>query len=609
MPTSVHQILKIQAKHAPKAPAILGLDRPPLSFNHLHQYVLSTVTLLNSYGLGRNDRIAIVIPNGPELALAFLAISSCATSAPLNPSYQAPEFEYYLSDLGAKAVIVHPEIDSPVKDVATSLGIPILELSTEENSAAGLFSLRGDRHITKVESGLASTEDVALVLHTSGTTSKPKIVPLSHRNLAASAASIQNALQLTRHDRCLNVMPLFHIHGLMAAILASMVAGASVVCTPGFYAPHFFDWLQAFRPSWYTAVPSMHQAVLTRAPDHHEVLGQIQLRFVRSSSASLPPQVMQALESTFNAPVIEAYGMTEASHQMTSNPLPPGDRKPGSVGIAAGPEVSIMQENGDQMLQQGELGEIVIRGASVTDGYANNPEENDDAFTDGWFRTGDQGYFDEDGYLFITGRLKEIINRGGEKISPREVDEVLMDHPYVTQAVTFAMPDEILGEDVAAAVVLRNDGPSELELRRYASIRLAYFKVPRRIVILDEIPKGPTGKLQRIGLAEELGLMEAQQPEEMKHTEYVAPRTPIEAHLAETWMQILRLERVGIFDTFLELGGDSLLATQLISRLRDTLDLELSLIDFFEAPTIAEQAQVIETMLLQEIDNTDNDEG
>ena len=288
--------------------------------------------------------------------------------------------------------------------------------------------------------------------------------------------------------------------------MASVVAGAEVVCTSGFDAMRFFSWVRDFKPTWYTAVPTMHQAILGRALRNRDIVDKSQLRFIRSSSASLPPQVMKELESLFGAPVIESYGMTEAAHQMASNPLPPGIRKPGSVGIAAGPEIAVMDEKGN-LLDDGIVGEIVIRGPSVTVGYESNPTANAEAFTDGWFRTGDQGFLDEDKYLTITGRLKEIINRGGEKISPREVDEVLLDHPSVQQAVTFSVPHSKLGEEVAAAVVFHEGLEVKArDLRSFLSQRLADFKVPRKIVFLDEIPKGSTGKLQRIGLAEKLGL-------------------------------------------------------------------------------------------------------
>jgi acyl-CoA synthetase (AMP-forming)/AMP-acid ligase II len=301
-------------------------------------------------------------------------------------------------------------------------------------------------------------------------------------------------------------MPLFHIHGLMAAVSASLTAGGSVFCTPGFNALRFFSWVNEVKPTWYTAVPTMHQAILGRARANRDLMGKIQLRFLRSASATLLPQVMEELEHVFRAPVIEAYGMTEAAHQVASNPLPPGQRKPGSVGISAGPEVAIFDEYGTE-LPPLTRGEVAIRGLNLTRGYEKNPDANARAFCKGWFRTGDQGFLDEHGYLRLTGRLKELINRGGEKVSPLEVDEVLMDHPAVAQVVTFAMPHHKLGEEVAAAVVIR-DGQSlsDRELREFASGRLADFKVPRKIVFLSELPKGATGKVQRIGLAAKLGL-------------------------------------------------------------------------------------------------------
>jgi acyl-CoA synthetase (AMP-forming)/AMP-acid ligase II len=292
----------------------------------------------------------------------------------------------------------------------------------------------------------------------------------------------------------------------MAAVLATLAAGASVICTPGFNALRFFGWLDELRPTWYTAVPTMHQAILARAARNPEIVERARLRLIRSSSASLPPQVMADLERRFRCPVIESYGMTEAAHQMASNPLPPAARKPGTVGIAAGPEVAIMG-TGEQLLPAGAIGEVVIRGPGVTRGYQNNPTANAIAFTDGWFHTGDQGMLDAEGYLTITGRLKEIINRGGEKVAPLEVDNVLSAHPAIAQALTFAMPHARLGEEVAAAIVLKEgQSASESEIRAFAAERLADFKVPRKLVFLDEIPKGATGKLQRIGLAERLGV-------------------------------------------------------------------------------------------------------
>jgi acyl-CoA synthetase (AMP-forming)/AMP-acid ligase II len=488
--------------------AIGAPGRPGLTHGGLRELTRRTVAALNALGIGLGDRVALVLPNGPEMATAFVSLACGATTAPLNPAYRAEEFEFYLSDLKARALVVQEGQDSPARAVAAARGIPVIELVPDLNGPAGGFTLRPERPLsgTPARAGFASAEDVALVLHTSGTTARPKIVPLRHVNVTASAFHIGQTLALGREDVCLNIMPLFHIHGLIAAVLSSLAAGGAVVCSPGFNALKFFAWLEEVRPTWYTAVPTMHQAILARAERNTDILRAGRLRFIRSSSASLPPQIMEELERVFGVPVIESYGMTEASHQMASSPLPPKPRYAGSVGVAAGPEIAIMDEAGN-LLPAGSLGEVVIRGRNVMAGYENNPEANAKAFTQGWFHTGDQGVLDEAGYLRLTGRLKEIINRGGEKISPLEVDTVLMDHPAVQQVVTFAMPHPKLGEEIAAAVVLHEGlSATERELRDFAATRLADFKVPRKIVFLAEIPKGATGKLQRIGLAERLGL-------------------------------------------------------------------------------------------------------
>ena len=490
-----------------QAVAITGSGREPLTYSGLRRQVTNTVSVLNHLGIGRNDPVAIVLPNGPEMAVAFIAIASGATTAPLNPAYQEEELEFYLSDLEAKLLVIEKGIDLPARSVAQKLDIPIAELNPSKDAASISFDLEGDpvRKAPRA-GGLAEVDDIALVLHTSGTTSRPKMVPLSHHNICSSAQQIAQSLSLGCEDRCLNIMPLFHIHGLMAAVLSSLAAGSSVFCTPGFNALKFFSWMQEADPSWYTAVPTMHQAILGRASRNRAIIESVRLRFLRSSSASMPPPVMKELEEAFSSPLIEAYGMTEASHQMASNPLPPGERKPGSVGIPTGVRISIVDESG-QHLRPGATGEVVIQGSSVTAAYRNNPDANAQAFTEGWFRTGDQGVIDDDGYLRLTGRLKEIINRGGEKISPLEVDEVLIGHPDVAQAITFSVPHEKLGEEVAAALVLREGATTtQGEIREFAGRRLADFKVPRCVIFLDEIPKGPTGKLQRIGLAKKLGL-------------------------------------------------------------------------------------------------------
>jgi len=591
---SIYHLLKAQAERTPDAVAILGPGRTPLTYSHLLLQTEGTVKALNAMGVGRHDRVAMVLPNGPEMAVAFLAVASAATSAPLNPAYGAKEFDFYLGDLNAKALIIQSGIDSPAKGVARTRDIAIIELSPVVGAGAGSFTLMGDERSRVSKGGFAQPGDVALMLHTSGTTSRPKIVPLTQRNLCTSARNIRATFELVDSDCCLNVMPLFHIHGLVGAVLSTLAAGGSVVCTSGFDGSKFFHWMERFRPTWYTAVPTMHQAILNGASSHGNVIARFPLRFIRSCSAPLPPKTMAALEGLFNAPVLESYGMTEAAHQMTSNPLPPRERKPGSIGIPTGQEVAIMDETG-HLLHTGDTGEIVIRGANVTEGYENNPGANESAFVNGWFRTGDQGFFDKDGYLFLTGRIKEIINRGGENIAPREVDEAVMEHPAVEQAVTFAVPHATLGEDVATAVVLRaSASATEKEIRDWAFARLADYKVPSQVVIVEAVPKGPTGKLQRIGLADKL-VSRLRAP-------FAAPRNSAEEAVARIWAAVLDMEQVGIYDNFFALGGDSLLATQVVSRLQAAFGVELPLPTMFRGPTVADQALLIEELLMKEME-------
>ena len=504
----MHTLADLIRQHPQTAKAIGAPGRDWMTYGQLDTLAQTVRNFLRGAGVGAKDRVAIVLPNGPEMAAAFVTVAQAATTAPLNPAYKEEEFAFYLEDLKARAIILEAGYDGPARAAAKRFGLTVVELAA--TAPAGNFTLSTDVTGT-VEDTLPAAGDVALILHTSGTTSRPKIVPLLQSNIAASARHICASLALTPDDRCMNVMPLFHIHGLIAAVSATLASGGSVWCAPGFDALRFFGWMEEARPTWYTAVPTMHQAILARATRNADIIAKVPLRFLRSSSASLPGPVMETLAATFGAPVIEGYGMTEAAHQMASNPLPPRKQKPGSVGVEAGPLVRVAHEVENRLVDG--VGEIVISGPNVTPGYEGNPDANAKNFFEAeghrWFRTGDQGEFDAEGYLTLTGRLKEIINRGGEKVSPLEVDGVLSAHPAVAQVVTFALPHPKLGEEVAAAVVLKEGmEASEQDIREFAGQRLAAFKVPRKIVILAEIPKGATGKLQRIGLAEKLGLVE-----------------------------------------------------------------------------------------------------
>jgi acyl-CoA synthetase (AMP-forming)/AMP-acid ligase II len=587
------QLLEHQAKRIPDAPAILAPGRAPLTYGRLYQHIENMGRDLRTMGIGPHERIAIVLPNGPEMAVAILSVAASATCVPMNPAYRTEELDRFFADLRPRALIAQAGIDTPARRAALSRGVRVIELSTALDAEAGLFTLQGDL------GGLPSHEsvspsDIALLMPTSGTTSRSKIVPQTHAKVCASAYATGAALALRETDRCLNILPLFHGHGLIATVMASLAAGASVVCTPTFDVNSFSAWLTAFQATWYSAVPAMHQAILGQARHNRDRLSESRLRFVRSSSAPLPPRIFAELEQSFGTCVIEWYGMTEvAASPITCNPLPPRPRKPGSVGVPVALDVAIMDEGGD-LLPGGQTGHVVVRGASVMGGYDGDPMATDAAFAGDWFKTGDLGFFDDDGYLFLAGRLREMINRGGEKVAPREVDEVLLEHPAVAEAVTFAVPHVTLGEDVASAIVLRPDVvATPKEIRQFAIGRIADFKVPRQVLIVSKIPKGPTGKVQRIGLAPKLGLAAST----ALPRAFVAPRTPLEKLLAKRWAEILQLEQIGIHDDFFASGGDSLLATHVLGHIYNLTKIELEVSRFFEAPTVAEVAHHLEQVI------------
>jgi acyl-CoA synthetase (AMP-forming)/AMP-acid ligase II len=502
--------------------ALVAPEQSPLTYKQLRENVLELVSQLYGFGLEEGDRIAIAMVNGIPMVLTFLAAALCSTAAPLNPKYKQEEFAFYYEDTQAKALITLP--GTPAAAIA-ALAPNMLLIEAQVNADSTLsFELTTtptpdspvrahssaplptpDSPVRAHSSApLPTPDNIAMILHTSGTTSRPKRVPIRHRHLIASAHNIINAYTLSANDTTLCLMPLFHIHGLVGCMLSTLTSGGTLVCPRGFNALEFWKLVDTFKPTWYSAAPTMHQAILARATRNTEIVKANPFRFIRSSSAPLPLVVIEQMESTLNAPIVESYSMTEAAHLMATNPLPPKVRKPGTVGYGVGVEVGIMDEEGN-LLPQGSLGEVVVKGANVIDGYENNPEANAKAFVNGWFRTGDRGKLDEDGYLQLTGRLKELINRGGEKISPLEVDDVLLRHPAVAEALAFAVPHKSLGEDIHAAVVLKAEA-SEQELKKHCSTMLADFKIPDRIYILDELPRGATGKLQRLNMAKLLNL-------------------------------------------------------------------------------------------------------
>jgi len=491
-------LLDVLQHGAPNDTAIAVPAGVHLTYGELREQVATAADRLAQLGVGREDRVALVLPNSAEAIVLFLAAAAVGTAAPLNAAYKEEEFRFYLEDTAARVLVVPPGQGEAARR-AMPTGVGLVEAHFDGGGQLVMESVaHGDRSRTATS---PDDDDVALVLHTSGTTSRPKLVPLRHRNLFASADNIASTYGLTPSDVALCVMPLFHIHGLMASTVATFRSGGTVVAPPKFDPMTFWPILNEHRATWYSAVPTMHQMLLMRNRGERPA-GAEKLRFIRSSSSALSPETMAQLESRFGAPVLEAYGMTEASHQMASNPMPPAPRRPGTVGTGTGVRLGIMADGG-AVLPAGSKssGEVVIRGPNVIDGYSNNPEANATSFVDGWFRTGDQGTIDGDGYLSLIGRLKEMITRGGEKISPREIDDVLKQHPAVAEAVAFGSPHPAWGEEVVAAVVLK-EPVAEKELIAFARERLADYKVPKKLYIVDKIPTTATGKIQRRSVAE-----------------------------------------------------------------------------------------------------------
>ncbi|MBZ5566328.1 MAG: acyl--CoA ligase [Acidobacteriia bacterium] len=467
-----------------------------VTYGSLREQVLTMADTLAAAGIRRGGRVAIALSNGLPAIVSFLAASVAGTAAPMNPTYKYQEFAFYLEDTSARVLICSPK-DGEAGPAAADLGIPILPVVLDEKGTVHLQGIS-----PKPWTVAPTADDIALVLHTSGSTGRPKRVPLQHRNLAQSTKSIVQTYALTPDDVSLCFMPLFHVHGIVASTLATLLSGGTVVAPTGVNPLMFWRLVRQYRVTWYTAVPTIHHVVAGRARSNERPSDGGSLRFVRSASAPLAPEMMRKMEEVFGVPVLEAYGMTEAAHQMASNPLPPAPRKAGSVGLPTGLQISIMDALGNHR-PQGERAEVVIKGPNVFSGYENNPAENKLAFSNGWFRTGDEGWLDPDGYLHISGRIKELINRAGEKVAPRHVDEVLAEHPAVAEAVAFGMPHPSLGEEVAAAVVLRQ-GYTEADLLKFCRERLAHFECPKKIFIVESIPRTATGKIQRRIVAQTL---------------------------------------------------------------------------------------------------------
>ncbi|GGI29716.1 non-ribosomal peptide synthetase [Bradyrhizobium guangdongense] len=578
-------LLAFHARTIPAAPALLAPGRPPLSYGALGARLEHLVGTLRGLGIAPSHRIAVALPRGADSALALIAVATACACVPVNPDLTMDELQRYFSEMKPAALVTRADTNSPSRDIARTLDIPLIDFVPGPETDLGECGFFGPTIGPASTGGAASAEDDAFILLTSGTAARPKMVPLTHRNVCLSAQNAGRVLSLTPHDRLLNVLPLFHAHGLISGLLTALAAGSSVIVTGGFDAPSFFGWMRDLQPTWYTAVPTIHRALLTAAEASPERVRSSSLRVIRSASSSLAPAILNGLEAAFGVPVLETYGMTEAASQIAANPFEL--RKVGSVGRAAGPEIAIMDETG-RTLAPGERGEIVLRGPNMSRGYHNDEAATQAAFRDGWFRTGDLGYLDADGYLFIVGRIKDIINRGGQKVSPLEVEEVLLAHPAVLEAGVFPIPHAKLGENVAALVVLRPDSEvSSDRLRQFARKRLAAYKVPSLIRSVAALPKGASGKVKRNALAELISVAHDDDDTQL-------PRNALETQLAEIWASLLELPQVGVDQDVFALGADSLAVTQMRSRLRERFNVDFSFEDIFDCATVGGLAARIE---------------
>jgi acyl-CoA synthetase (AMP-forming)/AMP-acid ligase II/thioesterase domain-containing protein len=583
------------AIETPAASALAAPDRPLLAYSALWQHVRLTSAALHDAGVRPGGVVALAFRNGPEFLTAVLAITLRSACAPIELDLTLDECRSKLERIKASTLLVEDGVPSPAAGVARDLGMRVVHVSCSPHAPAGIFS------VANVEAPSAADyqgrqTDAALILMTSATTDLPKMVPRSRIALRTAALYNVEAFQLTAADRYLCCMPLIHSHGIGEA-MAQLAAGGALFCMPAFDAERFCSWLDRFGPTWFSASPTMHRIILTLARETPEVFKRVPLRLVRSSAAAPDPDVITELETRLGVPILNGYGMTEVASATRNTPC---SRKHGSVGRSCGVDVAIMDDSGNLLPSEME-GEVAFRGPTVMSGYLDNPEANQAAFRDGWFRTGDLGKLDSEGFLFLLGRRKETINRGGKKISPLEVDLALAKHPDVSEVATFAIEHRTLGEDVAAAVVLRLGAEvSELDLRQFAARQLSAYKIPRRIVFVEAIPRTRVGKPRRAALTEHFRDLAA--PLSMRRTIAQVQRalTEIETQLVEIWRRILALEQIGVDDNFFDLGGDSLSAALMLSQVEKVhaaADCPLDASDFYDQPTVAVLAAIIEASM------------
>jgi oxalate---CoA ligase len=607
---TIFDLLASQAERRPDAVAIEISGATSLTYGELFLRTKELIQALNSCGVARGSRGAIVLPNGAELAASMLAVSSIATSVPLNPAYRRDEFRAYFDEIRVSHLLTLRNFPSEARTVANERKLPVIELS---NDGSMTIATDGGQARTDLqhmaaqrETELARPEDIALILLTSGSTGRSKKVPLTHRNICVSVADICRTLALTPADRCLCMWEQFHIGGLVDLLLVPLASGGAVICAGGFNAALFYDLLGKKRPTWFQGVPTTLHDLSVHARKNDVDPRAAPFRFIRSVASSLSPQLMQEIEDLFGVPVIQTFGMTEAGPLITSNSLPPGKRRPGSVGVSCGPRIRIVSPDGNG-LPSGSIGEIVIQGENVISGYEDAPDANAKSFHNGWFHSGDTGYIDDDGFVFLTGRLKEMINRGGEKITPQEIDDVLLTHPEIAQAASFSIKHRTLGEDVAAAVVLRSPkSVSESDIRGFVMRHLADFKVPKMVIFLDQMPRDPIGKISRMSLAVLAEAQRGADPARDSDDELEEPvakilpgtrpalpagaATDTRRRLLPIWREVLETPDLGLDDDFFLAGGESLAAVTLFTQMEQALGPMPPMSSLLEFPTVRRMA-------------------
>jgi acyl-CoA synthetase (AMP-forming)/AMP-acid ligase II/acyl carrier protein len=568
----------MQAGVCGQAPALVVAGRQSMTYTVLRSVVERTVTTLASAGLGRGSRVGVSLPNGPETAVLILSALTGAIWVPLNPELGATEYRFLLGRLRVDALITPEGAETPAVAIARSLGLALLRVAPRVDDLAGAFDLRVETARPAIPQTTPLPEDIGVVFHTSGTTSLPKVVPLLQSQVMARSYR----QPIDRADRCLFVNPMF-TSGALPTLLTPLACGASIGFAQTSGADALLEALQTLEPTYFSTNPTLLSSLLDRL-DCAPPLRPTTLRFIRTAGIALTPALQARLEAGLGVPILQGYGLTEAG-PIAQNPLPPGCRKPASVGLSVGPEIAIVDEYGNR-LGPNEDGEIVVNDAGVMAGYEDDPDANREAFRGRWFRTGDIGHLDEGDYLFLTGRLKEIVNRGSMKVSLAEVDDALMRHSDVADAAAFGVPHPTLGEDLMAAVVVRGQRTVSMQqLREFAFEHLAAYKVPTAMVSVGTLPRSALGKINRIALAKSL--------RDSLFRDYVAPRNDREAIVAATIADVLKLERVGVDDNFFALGGDSMRAMQVIVRINSVLGSNLGADALFRWPILADFAAAV----------------